>query len=259
MEVSQSPCLVGERIDSMSKPCPSCGRDLDDDAAVCKYCGTNVARLSMSPPGQGQQGPIVQPGRAPDEFSSGPFSSPPGMLPVIGKTTRRVILAVIALLAVGGVVVVFFLVTHTVRRGLDAIDPVSKGTLIDTDPNGGGKGGGADNGAGGSDNGGSGSGEASGEFGGARAVFREMNADAVLCKRFNSVVDSSIVSAGTCFAGAEPWTIQVFFDDLSFDAVVSNYVSSDTIHVAYGGNWTVLTQSKASSQKIAKALGGKGK
>jgi hypothetical protein len=90
-----------------------------------------------------------------------------------------------------------------------------------------------------------------------RETFEAMIDGGAPCDNYDLVVETSIVSAATCFAGTEVWTIQVYFDDVAYDAVIAGYTGNDSIHVAYGGNWTVLTQSKASSRKIAKALDGK--
>jgi hypothetical protein len=94
------------------------------------------------------------------------------------------------------------------------------------------------------------------EVNGSRALFRLMNKGGAECTGYNQVIDSTTVDAASCFAGTEAWTIQVFFDDLSYDAVVANYTSSDSIDVAYGGNWTVLVQTEKSARKIARATGG---
>ena len=239
----------------MKRPCPTCGRPVGRRAKVCDYCGRDLTGGLANPPTpQTSAGapspPIPQPG---------PFSSPTGVVPVLGRTTKTIIVFVLAAGIIAGAVFLFFFLTKQVRRGIDTVAGKTASPPAIVVPTEGGKGGKDDKGGGsnGGGSGGAGSGDQSQEFKGARAVFDEMLANGAKCKNFDVVIDTDIVSAATCFAGLEPWTIQVFFDDVSYDAVVSNYVSSDSLHVAYGGNWTVLTGSKSSSRKIAKALGGK--
>jgi hypothetical protein len=171
------------------------------------------------------------------------------MLPVVGKNVRRAFVVLVALAVAAGVVVLFFVVTKQVRKGLDnATNPgtVSVSVPVAPLPHEGKGGTGRDD-------------SSSGDYADARAVYKAMNAHGAKCTQYNEVVNSSVVSAATCVSGTEYWTIQVFFDDLSYNAVVSNYKSSDTIHVAYGGNWTVLTQTKEGARRIAEALDGSGK
>jgi hypothetical protein len=224
----------------MKRPCPTCGRPVKAKATVCGYCGTDLTGRFSNPDSTPRTNPTAA-SPAPD-----PFSNPSGMLPMIGRTTKTVIVFVVALGVIAGAVVLFLFITKQVRRGLDSAGAAATSSprTIIIDEN---EGQGSD----------SGNPDESRDLSGAREAWREMNANGAPCKSFNLVVETTLVSAASCFAGTEAWTIQVFFDDLSYDAVVANYTSNDTIHVAYGGNWTVLTQSKASSKKIAKALHGR--
>lgn len=259
----------------MTQTCPVCRQTLTDEARACPFCGTDLSESGAAaappptagfpPPGSqpvggvaspnpGQTGPYAQPpgaGFPPASQPGGgdPFTQPPGMIPVVPKIVKRAVIALVVLAAIGGLVVGFLAVTKNVTHHFE-------GVLARPSPNaavniGGGKGGSGKGASGGTD-----SGE---DMSGAREVFREMNANGAPCDRYSEVVDTDIVSAAVCYSGLEVWTIQVFFDDLSYNAVVANYKSSDTIHVAYGGNWTVLTQNKSSARKIAAALGGHGK
>ena len=260
----------------MKTNCPTCGHPLKRRAKVCDYCGRDLTGATANPPtptpgsgfpqtptpgsgfpptptpGSGfprtptpgaafPQGPMGQP--------QGPFSTPTGISPGAGRTVRNVIVFIVAAGVIAGAVLLFFFVTKQVRKGIDTVAGVDVASpLEDTS---------SSNKPGGAGKPGGGSGDASQEFKGARETFNAMNAHGAKCKNFDLVVETDIVSAATCFAGAEPWTIQVFLDDLSYDAVVDSYKSHDSVHVAYGGNWTVLTQSRESSKKIAKALGGR--
>jgi hypothetical protein len=231
----------------MKQPCPTCGKPQKRRAKVCDYCGTDLTGRLANPATPGSGGissspPIPQPG---------PFSSPTGMVPVLGRTTKTIIGFVIAAAVIAGAVVGFFVVTKQVRKGIDAVrnvvtvaPPEQSSGVGDS----GGKPGGKP---------GTGSGDSSRDFKGARDMFKAMADGGAKCGNYDLVVETTVVSAATCFAGTEVWTIQVFLDDLSYDAVVNSYKENESIHVAYGGNWTVLTQTKASSKKIAKALDGK--
>lgn len=218
---------------------------------ACPFCGTNLAAVA---PG-GSSSDIPQAASPIPNEQTGPFSSPPGELPIIGKTARRVGVFVIALLVIGAIAALIYFVTPQVRRQLgklggdDADVTTDHGVFPrpdDTAKSGGGSGK-------------DGGGDSSNEYETAAAVVRDLRGTDAACKRYDDVVNTTVVSAGVCYFGTEIWTIQVFLDDLSYDAVVSNYVASDTVHVAYGGNWTILTQTKSSAKKIASALDGRGK
>ena len=233
----------------MKRPCPTCGTPVSRRAKVCPYCGRDLTGGLVNPPTpQSSAGapspPIPQPG---------PFSSPTGVVPVIGRTTRTIIILIVVAGLLAGATYLFFFVTKQVRREIGSVSGTVVGSPLIIEPEGGAVGGHGHKG--GSGGGGRPAG-GSPDFKGPRDFFDELNADKQLCGNFDLVVETDIVSAATCFAGAEPWTIQIFFDDASYDAVVSNYRSSDSLHVAYGGNWVVLTQSLESSRKIAKAVGG---
>jgi hypothetical protein len=163
---------------------------------------------------------------------------------MVGRATRTIIVFVVTAAIIAGAVFLFFFITKQVRKGLDSasgvgatISPFEIPSAI-TDP------------ADGPQDGGR-------EFKGADQMYKAMKAGGARCDNYDLAIESDIVSAATCFAGTEVWTLQVFLDDASWAPVVSGYKSNESVHIAYGGNWVVLTQTKASSKKIAKALDGR--
>lgn len=241
----------------MTKSCPYCGNVVDDHIGKCPRCGLDFANRAMpqaTPPSSSPGSPGGFP-TAPDPFSSPGIWNPSKGQPVLqpvrsGNAGRRIAIALAAMLVVGGIAAAFFFVTDRVTRGLDPARPVIDATNIEIPTIGGGG-----NGGKGGGKGGSGDGE-TGEVGSSRELFRRMKRNGAECTGYNQVIESSTVDAASCFAGTEAWTIQIFFDDLSYDAVVANYTNSDDIQVAYGGNWTVLVQTKQSAKRIARALDG---
>jgi len=237
----------------MSKSCPYCGTIVEDHLGKCPRCGLDFANRPAQPTTTPQSSPGGFP-TAPDPFSSPEIWDPKGQ-PVLkpvrtSRVGRTIAIVAAALLILGGIGVAFFVVTREVTDAFDSDDVVNP-----IDPPGGGStagGGGKDK-----DNDKDGpSRQESLEVKGSRALFRLMNKEGAKCTGYNQVIDSTTVDAASCFAGTEAWTIQVFFDDLSYDAVVANYRASDSIDVAYGGNWTVLVQTEKSARKIARATGG---
>jgi hypothetical protein len=238
----------------MSKSCPYCGNVVDDHIGKCPRCGLDFANRPAQPVTTTPSSPGGFP-TAPDPFSSpgiwNPSKGQPVLKPVrAGTAGRRIAIAAAILLVAGLLGGAFFYVTKQVTKSLDPGAPESRDlhivvpSVVLDDPGGGGK-----------DNGGKG-GESL-EVSGSRELFLLMKQNGAKCTGFNQVIESSTVDAASCFAGTEVWTIQVFFDDLSYDAVVANYRASDTITVAYGGNWTVLVQTEKSARKIAHATGGR--
>jgi hypothetical protein len=230
----------------MSKSCPYCGTIVEDHLGKCPKCGLDFANRPAQPTNVTQTSPGGFP-TAPDPFSSpgiwNPSKGQPVLQPVrtgnVGRTIA-IIAAVVLVLGIAGAV--FFYVTREVADNFDFDEP-ARPPVIRTAPNGNG----GDKGP---------SKQERLEVKGSRALFRLMNENGAKCTGYNQVIDSATVDAASCFAGTEAWTIQVFFDDLSYDAVVANYTASDTIDVAYGGNWTVLVQTEKSARKIARATGG---
>ena len=152
---------------------------------------------------------------------------------------------VIVLGVLAGVGALIFYVSGQIDKSFDSVREIGNVQIESTPGNGG------------SGSGTGGSGDRSKDYAGAREVFREMNAHGARCKRFDSAADTEIVSAGICFDGLEAWTIQVFFTDISYNAVLNGYLDNDAVEAAYGGNWIVLTQSRKSAKAIAKALDGR--
>jgi hypothetical protein len=233
----------------MSKSCPYCGNVVDDHIGKCPRCGLDFANRSAGPaPNTTQTSPGGFPA-APDPFSSPGIWNPDKGQPVLqpvrtSNLGRRITIVATTLLVLGVAGAVFFYVTKEVTRNLDRPTGVgvTGGATITTDGNGGGKRGGGR--------------EENLDVSGSRELFRLMNRNGAKCTGFNQVIESTTVDAASCFAGTEAWTIQVFFDDLSYDAVVANYRATDSIDVAFGGNWTVLVQTEKSARKIARAMKG---
>ncbi|HEY7874879.1 MAG TPA: hypothetical protein VIG64_07120 [Actinomycetota bacterium] len=243
----------------MSKACPYCGNVVDDHIEKCPRCGLDFANRTMQPATSTPSSPGSPGGfpTAPDPFSSpgiwNPAKGQPVLQPVrTSNFGRRITIATIALIVLGGLGALFFYVTKEVTKRLDDDPPANGGNIVLESPLGAGNGNGNGNGNG---KGGGGNQEDL-SVSGSRELFRQMNRNGAKCTGYNQVIETSIVDAASCFAGTEAWTIQVFHDDLSYDAVVANYRSNDGLDVAFGGNWTVLVQSEKSARKIARATGG---
>ena len=156
----------------------------------------------------------------------------------------RALIIIMTLVITGGTVVIFLMVGNEVSDVIDEIPNFASPFTQGTDGSGGGS-----------------QGETltsrPGAYKTAKALAADMNGNGLKCKDFSLVTENTALQAGTCFAGATPLTIQVFFDELSYNAVVNNYKSNDAIHVAYGSNWTVLAPSPKDAKRVAKALDGK--
>lgn len=235
----------------MSKSCPYCGTVVEDHLGKCPRCGLDFANRPAQPTTTTQTSPGGFP-TAPDPFSSpgiwNPSKGQPVLKPVrTSNTARTIAIIAAAILVLGAIGAGFFLVTREVTDafGDPEVNPIDVGEATeapggkdkdeDKDPP---------------------SKQERLEVNGSRALYRLMRKEGAKCTGYNQVIDSTTVDAASCFAGTEAWTIQVFFDDLSYDAVVANYRATDTIDVAYGGNWTVLVQTEKSARKIARATGG---
>ena len=243
----------------MTKSCPYCGSVVDDHIGKCPKCGLDFANR----PAQATPSTSSSPGSpggfptAPDPFSSpgiwNPSKGQPVLQPVrTGNAGRRIAIAFAAMVVVAGLVAGFLYVTRKVADELDRPPPngAFPGTEFiprETD-NGNGKGSGK--------GGGPGNKNGPAEVANSRELYRLMNRNGAKCTGFNKVVATAQVDTASCFAGTEAWTILVFFQDIAYDAVVSNYIATDAIDVAYGGNWTVIVQSEKSAKRIARALGG---
>lgn len=240
----------------MSKSCPYCGTIVEDHLGKCPRCGLDFANRPAQPATTTQTSPGGFP-TAPDPFSSPGIWNPSKGQPVLkevrtGKTGRTIAILAAAVLALGLIGAVFYYVTREVTDAFGENDPppppgAGDIDIIRTDP-----GGKEEN----RDKDKAPSKQESLEVRGSRELFRIMNREGAKCTGYNQVIDTTTVDAASCFAGTEAWTIQVFFDELSYDAVVANYRATDLIDVAYGGNWTVLVQTEKSARKIARATGG---
>ena len=156
----------------------------------------------------------------------------------------RAFIIIMALVITGGTVAIFLMVGNEVDEVIDSIPNFS-----DAFTQGGGVPGDGDE-------------EGSlanrpGAYKTARALFKDMKANGLECVNFSLITENQSLQAGTCTSEAEPLTIQVFYDELSYNAVVGNYRTNDAIHVAYGTNWTVLSPSPKGAKRTAKALDGK--
>lgn len=236
----------------MSKSCPYCGTVVEDHLGKCPRCGLDFANRPAQPATSTQTSPGGFP-TAPDPFSSPGIWNPSDGQPVLkpvrtGTAGRTIAILAAALLVLGLIGGAFYYVTREVTDmfgGEDSAPPAGADEDITIISNQGGKH--EDEGP---------SKQESLEVRGSRELFRTMNREGAKCTGYNQVIDTTTVDAASCFAGTEAWTIQVFFDEFSYDAVVANYRASDAIDVAYGGNWTVLVQTPKSARKIARATGG---
>ena len=231
----------------MSTSCPYCGTVVEDHLGKCPRCGLDFANRPSQPVTSTPTSPGGFP-TAPDPFSSpgiwNPSKGQPVLKPVrTGTAGRAVAIIAATILVLGGIGAAIFFVTREVT---DAFDPDEPNPPVVQPTRG--------------SNGGRDKDKPSKqerlEVSGSRQLFRLMNREGAKCTGYNQVIDTTTVDAASCFAGTEAWTIQVFFDDLSYDAVVANYTATDSIDVAYGGNWTVLVQTEKSARKIARATGG---
>lgn len=208
-------------MDQQTRPCPTCGQAVDTNATVCGYCGHDFTGRIVTPP------PTSGSGRG-------------------GFDGLRAFIIIMTLIITGGTVVIFLMVGNEVS---DVIHNIPDFTNPFTQ--------GGDNPGGGNQGGGGSLSDGPGAFQTAKAVAVAMNKNGLECKNYDLVTENTALQAGTCFAGAAPLTIQVFYDQLSYDAVVSNYRSNNAIHVAYGTNWTVLAPTPKDAKRAAKALDGK--
>ena len=76
----------------------------------------------------------------------------------------------------------------------------------------------------------------------ARALFKDMNANGLDCKNFSLITENQALQAGSCTSETVPLTIQVFYDELSYNSVVGNYRTNDAIHVRV---WDELDRARA--------------
>jgi hypothetical protein len=241
----------------MSKACPYCGNVVDDHVGKCPRCGLDFANRTMQPATSTSSSPGSPGGfpTAPDPFSSPGIWNPDKGQPVLqpvrtSNVGRRIAIATMVLIVLGGLGALFFYVTKEVTKRLDDDPPgVGASIVIESPRAGNGNGGGNGKGGGGGN-------KEDLSVSGSRELFRLMKKNGAACTGYNQVIETSVVDAASCFAGTEAWTIQVFHDELSYDAVVANYRSNDGIDVAFGGNWTVLVQTEKSARKIARATGG---
>ena len=165
-----------------------------------------------------------------------------------GRATGIVILVVV-LAVVGGVGALIFYVSGQIDKSFDAVRDIDIPVNL-TPGNGGGGSGNGGNGTGGSS-------DKSKDYSSSRDLFQDMTAHGARCKGFDEVTANSVVSAGICFNGTETWTIQVYFTDSAYNAVLNGYLGSDATQAAYGSNWIVLVQERKSAKEIAKALNGR--
>ncbi|HYN37598.1 MAG TPA: hypothetical protein VEV82_11575, partial [Actinomycetota bacterium] len=157
----------------------------------------------------------------------------------------RAFIIIMTLIVTGGTLAIFLMVGSKVGEVIDDIpDSTNPFTQAGDNPGGGQGGGGSLS-------------DGPGAFKTAKAVAVAMNKNGLKCKNYDLVTTNTALQAGTCFAGAAPLTIQVFYDQLSYDAVVNNYRSNNAIHVAYGTNWTVIAPTPKDAKRVAKALDGK--
>ena len=206
-------------MNEQTRNCPTCGQPVPITAQYCGYCGHDFTGTSGNP---GMSG--FTPNYAPAPSGGG-----------FGWIKWLIIFITVA--TVGGTVAIIALVGNEVDSVLDQVD------IPDFDANG--PGGSSDALTG------------PGSFKTGKALVGALNEGGFSCKRYNLITENQSLQAGTCFAGAESVSIQVYYDKLSFDSVVSNYISNESIHIAYGKNWTVLVQSPKSAKAAAKALDGK--
>lgn len=203
-----------------TRNCPTCGQSVAVGAAYCGYCGHDFSASSSGPSGFTPMTPTYT------TVSSGG-----------GFGWIKWLIIFITVATVGGTVAIFAFVGNEVDNVIDQVN------IPDFNVNG--PGGSSDALTG------------PGSFKTGKALVAALNDGGFDCKRYNLITENQSLEAGTCFAGAESVSIQVYYDKLSFDSVVSNYISNDSIHIAYGKNWTVLVQTPKSAKKAAKALDGK--
>ena len=206
-------------MDQETRTCPTCGQAVDTNATVCGYCGHDFTGRIVMPPG-----------------TSGSGRSGFGGL--------RTFIIIMTLIITAGTLAIILMVGNQVENAFDDIpnltNPFTQG---------------ADNPGSGQE--GESISDGPGAFQTAKAVAAAMNKNGLKCKNYDLVTTNDALQAGTCFAGPTPLTIQVFYDQLSYDAVVNNYRSNNAIHVAYGTNWTVLAPTPRDAKHAAKALDGK--
>lgn len=207
-------------MDQETRPCPTCGQAVDANATVCGYCGHDFT------------GRIVMPSSTSSSGRSG-FGG------------LRAFIIIMTLIVTGGTLAIFLMVGSKVGEVIDDIPDFTNPFTQGGDNPGGGQGGGGS------------LSDGPGAFKTAKAVAVAMNKNGLKCKNYDLVTTNTALQAGTCFAGAAPLTIQVFYDQLSYDAVVNNYRSNNAIHVAYGTNWTVIAPTPKDAKRVAKALDGK--
>ena len=200
-----------------TRNCPTCGQPVPLEASYCGYCGHDFS-------GNFAGSPTANPAT--------PYGQPAGS----GFGWIRGLIIFITLATMIGIGVIFFMVGNEIDGVLDDVG-------VDFDA--GGLGGNSDELTG------------KGSFQSGKALVTALNEGGFACKRYNLITENQSVEAGTCFQGAEAISVQVYFDKLSFDSVVSNYISNDAIHVAYGKNWTVMVSSPKIAKSAAKALDGK--
>ena len=187
------------------------------NATVCGFCGHDFTGRYVMPSG----------------VSSGPS---------FGWVRWLVIFMVLAI--TGGSVAIFLMVGNEVDNVLEDVP-----NFEDSFPDGGGLPGGPD-----SDNP---LADRPGAYKTARELFKDMNANGLDCKNFSLITENQSLQAGSCTSEAVPLSIQVFYDELSYNSVVGNYRTNDAINVAFGSNWTVLAPTKKDARRVAQALDGK--
>ena len=167
-----------------------------------------------------------------------------------GSGGLRAFIIITVLVITGGALAIIFMVGNTVNNVNEAFDSVPNFTDAFTQDTGGNEIPGVDDGEDSLAN-------RPGAYKTARALFKDMKANGLECVNFSLITENQTLQAGTCTWEAVPLTIQVFYDDLSYNAVVGNYRTNDAIQVAYGTNWTVLSPTPEGAKRTAKALDGK--
>ena len=204
--------------DEQMRTCPNCGQGIPVQSTVCGYCGHDFSgRFSGAPQ------PLAQ-------RSSGWFS---------GLRTLFIVVPFLAITAF--ILFIGFEVDGLIDDAFNSVPDVNEAIDDAT--------------------GGSSSGKSTitgkGSYKNARTLVADLNKNGLKCNQFDLVTENTALQAASCLSGTDPLTIQVMYDQLSYDSIVSGYKKQKDLNVAYGTNWTVITPTPQLAKKVARALDGK--
>ena len=215
---------MNDSSEEQMRSCPTCGQQVPLNSSVCGYCGND---FSGNFRGAGATPPYVG-------GSGGGF----GWL-------RALVIGIPAIGLVLTAAFVFFIGNEVDNVVDSAFDEAGKLDIpsIEVD-------------AGGGD--GKSTITGKGSYKTARALAADLNANGVKCGQFDLVTENDALQAATCFVDeTTPLTIQVMYDQLSYDSIVDGYKKQKDLAVAYGTNWTVIAPTPAIAKGVATALDGK--